>query len=240
VNENVVLVGVLKDKRDLGILLSEHWYRMPVRYAPVRRFDFLACYQPVSFGRDGKRIRYYAPVIGRRVRRRCELLPDEPRHPRAGDSYVCVHVGRVRELPEPLRNTTPRRVTFGFTTLERLLKAKNILELYGVAPIEELVGGALRREGIRATPEFTVSVGGKRFRLDFAVFCRRGMLAIECDNLKAHAGPRQRHKDKLKDAALKRHGWTVLRLREREVLSDSASCMGRVRRAVRRLGGCSA
>jgi very-short-patch-repair endonuclease len=260
-DKRTVLVAVLKDRRDLGILLREHWYRMPVMYAPVRRFRYLAFYQPAckrlsarlpttgavgqvamagrpaSFGRDGKCIRYYAPVLGRHIRRRRDLLPDEPVHPRAGDDYVRVRVGRIRELPEPIRNTTPRRVTFGFTTLKRLLTSKNILELYGVPPTERLVGDALRREGIRATPQLTVSIGRKRYRLDFAVSCKQGMLAVECDNLKAHAGSCERRKDKLKDAALKRHRWTVLRLREREILSDTASCIGRVRRAVRRLGG---
>jgi very-short-patch-repair endonuclease len=231
-----VLVGVLKDERDLGILLRERWYRIPVLHMPVQRFDFVAFYQPASF-RDGKCIRYYASVLGRRIRLRRDLLKGEPAHPRAGDRYVRIRVGTVRKLPRPIRNTTPRRVTFGFTTLRRLLASKNMLQLYGVTPTEQLVGNALRRMKIQAIPELTVSTGGHRYRLDFAVACPRGALAIECDNEKAHSGPRQRRKDNAKDAALKRCGWTVLRLCEREILADIGRSMARVRKTLRRLGG---
>ena len=54
--DGIVLVGVLKNKRDLGILLQKHWYRIPVRYLPKKKFDYIAFYQPLVFGRRGKRI----------------------------------------------------------------------------------------------------------------------------------------------------------------------------------------
>ena len=61
----IVLVGVLKNKRDLGILLEKHWYRIPVFFLPKKKFDYLAFYQPEGFGRRGKRIEYYARVVRR-------------------------------------------------------------------------------------------------------------------------------------------------------------------------------
>ena len=67
--DKIVLVGVLRDKRDLNILLKENWYRIPVAQAPRRRFDYLAFYQPLLFCHQGKRIRYYARVLNYQKRR---------------------------------------------------------------------------------------------------------------------------------------------------------------------------
>ena len=36
--DKIVLVGVLKDRRDLHILLTQHWYRIPASQAPARPF----------------------------------------------------------------------------------------------------------------------------------------------------------------------------------------------------------
>ncbi len=232
-----VLVGVLKNRRDRTLLFGEHWYRMPVAFAPTRAFRYLAFYQPAAFGREGKRIQYYARVLRSRVRPRRALLPREPLHPRAGELYRQFRVGRIRHLPRPIRNVLPRRVTFGFTTLRRLLAAKNILQLYGVVPTERIVGRTLARVGIASVPQHTVSCAGRRYRLDFAIVCERGFIAIECDNRKAHAGRRQRVQDRTKNDDLRRCGWLVLRLREHDIVSNLDRCIWRVQRAVKRLGG---
>jgi len=235
--DKVVLVGVLKNKRDLNILLTKNWYRIPVAHAPTRQFNYLAFYQPVLFGRQGKRIRYYARVLNYQTMRRSDLLPDGSNHPKVYDYYLRVRVGKVKKLPRPIRNTTPCRISFGFTTLNRLLKSKNILQLYNVAPTEQIIEDGLRRAGIKAITQHYVLSGKKRYCLDFAVFCRQGSIAIECDNKKAHFGLRQREKDKIKNALLRRHGWIVIRLPERDIVSDLNGCIVRIKKAVRKLGG---
>ena len=232
-----VLVGVLKSRRDLEILLTERWYRIPKKYMPRRKFKYLAFYQPEIFGRQGKRIQYYARVLGRRVMYRREMLPDEAMHPRAQALYVWLQVGPVKELPVAIKNTTPRRVSFGFTTFPRLLNSKNILELYGIVATEDIVSNALQKAGIQVQPQKYVTDGKKRYYLDFAVMCRNGKVAIECDNAKAHAGPRQRLKDEAKDEFLRRQGWLVIRLTEQDVISNLPVCVARVTRAVKRRGG---
>ncbi len=234
--EKIVLVGVLKDKHDLNILLTENWYRIPVARSPKLKFNYLAFYQPALFGRQGKRIRYYARVLNHQTVKRSDLLPNESSHPRALDYYFRVRVGRVKKLPRPIRNIRPRRVSFGFTTLNRLLKSKNILQLYGVAPTEQIIENGLRRAGIKAIAQYTISNGQKRYRLDFAVFCQQGSIAIECDNKKAHSSARQREKDKIKNSFLRRRGWMVIRLSEHDIVFDSKGCLARVRKAVRKLG----
>ena len=235
--EKSVLVGVIKDKRDLGVLLAKKWYRIPVSHAPRRKFKYLAFYQPAGFARQGKQILYYARVLSQRMARRRDLLPDEPNHPRANDQYLLFRAGKVRKLPRPIQNTIPRRIYFGFTTLDRLRKSQNILELYDVTPTEEMLKGALRRAGIKASRQHYVRSGGERYYVDFAIFCRYGAIVIECDNTKAHSGARQKENDRRKNRALRRVGWTVIRLPEEDMLRDLEGCVQRIKTAVRKLGG---
>lgn len=237
--DEVVLVGVLKDKRDLEILLKEKWYRIPVRYAPVRQFTYLAFYQPAVFGRQGKQIQYYARVAKQQEFLRKALLPDELEHPRAQERYLRVRAGKIMKLPKPVQNKTPRRIFFGFTTFSRLRTSKSILQLYNIPPTEEIVKNNLRRSGIKASAQHYASASGKRYCLDFAIFCKRGRIAVECDNKKAHSSALQRQKDKAKDANLRAHGWRVIRLGEAEIISDPQACISKIRRAIRSLGGLS-
>ena len=235
--EKIVLVGVLKDKRDFDILSARKWYRIPLSHAPARRFDYLAFYQPASFGRRGRCIQYYARVLDSRTVKRNDLLPNESNHPRAQEHYLCLYIGRVKKLLRLIRNVAPRRISFGFTTLDNLLKSKNILQLYNIAPTEQIVENALRRAGIETVSQHYVLSGKKRYRLDFAVFCRKGSIAVECDNKKAHSSPCQREKDKIKNIFLRRRGWIVIRLTEHDIISNLKGCIARVQKAVRKLGG---
>ncbi len=235
--DEVVLVGVLKRKQDLAILRRDHWYRIPAAKMPRRKFQYVAFYEPARFGRQGKCIRSYARVLRFYTEKRRDLLPDEPHHPNAGEDYVKIQIGRLLYLPQPIKNMPPRRVSFGFATLERFLAAQDILQLYRVAPTEQIVSRALRAAGIRAISQYYVSGGAKRYCLDFAIRCRRGLIAVECDNRKAHSGIRQQRRDRAKDIFLRRQGWCVIRLTEHAIVSNIRSCIARVRRAVRKFGG---
>ena len=222
-----VLVGVLKDKRDLKILLREHWYRIPLAHLPKRPFIHLAFYQPASFDRRGKRIEYYARVLKKEILPRSALLPRESRHSRAHDLYAKFTLGTPRKLALPIRNVIPRRVSFGFTDLKTLLSARDILELYHVPKTEQIIAGELKHRHVPFTAEHTVSAakghsvsrsGPRRVRVDLAIFCKKGKIAIECDNKKAHASKSQRAKDKAKDEFLKKLGWQVVRLSEPDII----------------------
>lgn len=235
--KKIVLVCVLKNKKDLRILLKENWYRIPMAFLPRRKFAYLAFYKPVVFGRFGKRIQYYARVFSSQTAKRVDLLPKEKNHPRAHDDYLKVELAWVKKLAHPIKNIIPRRVSFGFTTLKSLLKAGDILELYGVSPTEQIVERGLRRLGIKTEKEFNISKGGKRYRIDLAVFCHNGRIAIECDNLKAHSDGVQMAKDKKKDEFLRRHGWRVIRLSEKDITERLEHCLVLVQKTAAGLGG---
>ena len=231
--QKTVLVGVLKSRKDLKIILEKHWYRIPVFYLPKRKFKYLAFYQPAVFGRHGKRIEYYARVRRRQIVKRIELLPKELKHPRANDLYLKCEFSKIEKLPRPIKNIIPRRVTFGFTTLKTLRSARDILELYGVPKTEQIIEKRLKQAGISAVPEFPVSIYGKRFRIDLTIFCEKGKIAVECDNLKAHAGKSQKARDKIKNSYLRRAGWRVIRLKERDIVENLDRCMRRIQKAIK-------
>lgn len=233
----VVLTGIVKDHRDLARVTRRRWYRIPVAHAPTRAFSYLAFYQPAAFGSHGGRIERYAAVVGCRTVTRREIIPDEPDHPRAGDRYRCYDLGPILRLPHPVRNLTPRRLTFAFTTLRRLFAARELFGVFNATPVESLMEVALRRAHIPVLREFTVALGATgRFRLDFAIFCARGAVAVECDAEAWHTRPAQRARDAAKDAALGRVGWSVVRLTEDAITRDVAECVRRVRRTMQRLG----
>ena len=235
--DKIVLVVVLKSKRDLAILLSENWYRVPVARLPKRRFDYLAFYQTAVFGSQGKQILYFARVLSWQIAKRRDLLSNDLKHPKANDDYYCLLVGEIKKLPSPVKNIIPRRVFFGFTTLKQLLKSKNILQLYKVAPTEQILKAGLEEAGIKAVAQYYVSVGERRYFLDFAVFCKNGGIAIECDNTKAHSGKAQREKDKIKNNFLQQQGWVVIRLTESEIISDLTGCVAKIKKAAQKLAG---
>ena len=235
--DKIVLVAVLKSKRDLAILLSENWYRIPAERLPRRQFDYLAFYQTAVFGSQGKQILYFARVLSWQIAKRRDLLPNDLKHPKANDDYYRVRVGEIKKLPRSVKNIIPRRVSFGFTTLKQLLKSKNILQLYKVAPTEQILKAGLEEAGIKAVAQYYVSVGERRYFLDFAVVCKNGGIAIECDNTKAHSGKAQREKDKIKNNFLQQQGWVVIRLTESEIISDLTGCVAKIKKAAQKLAG---
>ncbi len=236
---HAVLVAVLKDWRDLGLLLHEHWYRIPIAHLPKRAFTHIAFYQPLAFGQAGKGINFYARVLDKKVQKRNVLLPDEPKHARADESYAKFTFTKIIPLKHPIKNVIPRRVSFGFTDLCSLRRAKDILELYHVPKTEQLVAEALANLGIEAKHEFTVVdlVSKKRVRIDLAIECAHGKIAIECDNNKAHKSKVQQKRDRAKDAMLGNLGWRVVRIREGVILSGIDYWMSDIQSAVKLLGG---
>lgn len=127
---SLVLVCLLPTPRDLEIARLLGWYRIPFRSAPkVIAVDYLAFYQPGSFGAQGGQIQYAAAVRGHELTTRAELLKDEPDHPRAREEYFKIQLGALEKLKAPVKADKWKRVTFLYTTGEYLLRAKTLNEL---------------------------------------------------------------------------------------------------------------
>ena len=127
---SLILVCLLPTPRDLEIARLLGWYRIPLRTAPkVIAVDYLAFYQPSTFGERGGKIEFIAEVRGHELTTRGELLKDEENHPRAREEYYKIQIGGLEKLNEPVVAEKWKRITFLYTTGEYLLKAKTLNDL---------------------------------------------------------------------------------------------------------------
>jgi hypothetical protein len=146
---DLILVCVLPEPRDLEIARLLGWYRIPFRSAPkVVAVDFLAFYQPGTFGESGGRIEYLAPLRGHELTTRGELLRDEPHHPRAGEEYFKLQLGPLERLAQPVTADKWRRLTFLYTTGEYLLKARTLNDLVVQSDERQLLWQSLRERAV--------------------------------------------------------------------------------------------
>ncbi len=128
--QDLVLVAIVKLPRDLEIARVLGWYRIPLATAPkTLRVDWLAFYQTAAFGDERWSVQHVCPVRGFELARRDELLRDEPDDLRAQEPYFKVMLGPMRDLPRAIPARRWRRVTFLYTTGERLAAAQDLNDL---------------------------------------------------------------------------------------------------------------
>jgi hypothetical protein len=142
---SLILVCLLPAPRDLEIARLLGWYRVPFRSAPkVVAVDYLAFYQPASFGEVGGQIQYVAEVRGHELTTRAELLRDEADHPHAREEYFKIQLGALEKLKAPVKAEKWRRITFFYTTGEYLLRAETLNELIVNGDERQLLWHSLR------------------------------------------------------------------------------------------------
>lgn len=140
-----VLVVVVPSLEDWERVVSQGWYRIPLRRAPRRiGAEYLAFYHTQAGGALRWSVRYYAPITGYSLATRQELILSEPDHPRANERYYRVAVGPLQALERPIPSLKLRRITFILTTLARLLDAREINDLWQRETQQERLQRALR------------------------------------------------------------------------------------------------
>ncbi|MCE9644775.1 MAG: hypothetical protein K8S20_02155 [Chloroflexi bacterium] len=142
---DLILVCLLPTPRDLEIARLLGWYRIPLRTAPkVVAVDYLAFYQPSSFGERGGQIEFISKVNGHELTTRAELLRDEPDHPRAHEEYYKIQLSGLDKLPAPIMADKWKRLTFLYSTGEYLQKARTINDLVVAGDERQLLWRSLR------------------------------------------------------------------------------------------------
>jgi hypothetical protein len=127
--EDRVLVGVVRRMKDVRHLLAERWYRIPYeRMTEGVSADVLAFFCPSPSGARG--VYYYARLQGVELVRRLDLLPDEPRHPRAHALYYKCQLGDIHAKTPPILNPERRAFAFIYTTYDRFCDATRLSTLY--------------------------------------------------------------------------------------------------------------
>lgn len=172
--EDRVLVGVINRKRDFEKLQVEHWYRVPQGRAEQGIYaEYIAFFFSRAFGELNGGIHYYARRTGIELVRRCDLLPDEPTHPRAHALYYKLQVGELRRKDPPVWNTSRRVVSFIYTTWDRFVAARDLADLYSEADaFVDRVFYALERRGVYAERSWDGAQRGAQIRVP----CREGVV----------------------------------------------------------------
>ncbi len=155
---SLILVAILPSPQDLEIARLLGWYRIPLKRAPkVVDVDYLAFYQTAAFGESERwQIRTVAPVAGHELVTRGELLHSEPSHPRFHEEYYKIALGPLQTLPSPIPAEKWRRITFFYTTGERLRLAKRIHDLVVVSEERQVLWSSLRERALH-TGEYQTS-----------------------------------------------------------------------------------
>ena len=137
-SDNLVLIAIMNNGRDLHIAKTEHWYRIPVKSAPKRLEDvsYLAFYLTKAFGEQKWSIPYWAKINGCKIVKRSELLPLEADHPKSDEKYYKLEIGDLKRLPEPIIGKMERRNNFITTTLRKFKSTKEIKDFFNESPLE--------------------------------------------------------------------------------------------------------
>jgi hypothetical protein len=145
-DSSFVLVVFVPQPRDLEIVRLLGWYRIPIRSAPkVVEVDYLAFYQPASFGDDHRwQIEQFAALRGYELVRRTDLFRDEADHPRAQEEYFKMQVGALQTLPTPILAGKVKRLTFLYTTGVLFRHAETVSDLVVSTDEREGLWRALR------------------------------------------------------------------------------------------------
>ncbi len=175
-----VLVVVLNNHRDFVRVRDEGWYRIPVRRAPQQvAADYLAFYLTGVFGTERWTIPYIAPVLRYRLMQRRHILPEEADHPRANEWYYKVELGALRRLPRPIPSERLRRVTFIPTTLDRILNAREINDLWLRSDVQDQLHQAFIERQTPVEHNYTIAEGEETYQADMAIPCLDGGVAIQ-------------------------------------------------------------
>jgi len=234
------LVGIVPRRNLWSKIQNERWYHIPVESAPRNAdgVEYLAFYFPKVFGKNHQyKVSYYAEVLKVEVKKRIELFPEESEHQRANKDYFQFHLGQIKELLKPIPSKRWRRIVHIPTSLEKLLNAEEINDLWDTSPLEEKMYTELKKRQIEAERQVYVNVGNQFYCLDFGVFCKKGNIDIECDGERYHILPDALARDRERNNQLTSFGWSVLRFTGKEIKRSINDCLKITERTILNLGG---
>ena len=234
------LVGIVPRRNLWPRIQKERWYHIPVESAPKNAtfVEYLAFYFPKAFGDKYQyKVVYYAPVLDIKIKKRIKLFPEEPGHKRASEDYFQFYLGPIKELPKPIPSKRWRRIIHIPTSLEKLLSAGEINDLWDTSPLENKMYQELKKREIEAERQYYVKVGGEIYCLDFGIFCKKGNIDLECDGERYHVLPEALTRDRQRNNQLTSFGWSVLRFSGKEIRQAIGDCFKIIERTIRNLGG---
>ena len=233
-----VMVALLPQPRDWYLLRDQGWYRIPCKTQLRHDYRHLAFYfGDESFRKKAWQICWWATIESREIKPRRELLPDEADNAKADLLYFKLSVGELRPLQRPILSRRARKLVFVPTTLDKLCGADELNDLWHESPLEDALWQTLREHGIPAERQWFLYAARSQYCLDFAVFCERGGLDIECDGDSYHANAEKSREDNLRNNALTSAGWAVLRFNTEQIIHEMPACLRTIRATIAQRGG---
>jgi hypothetical protein len=236
-DEIPVLVVVVNDPTDLARARDEGWYRIPLAHAPRRiAAEYLAFYHTGAFPPDERwAVHWMAPVRSYHIATRRELIPQDADHPRADNRYYRIMVGPLQALSRPIPSRRLRRITFISTTMDRLLAAEEINDLWVKSTAQERLWAALKQADIEAERQYPLREDLPQHVADFAVICHTGAVALIVED-----EPRaddELHEPLSSDYILAAKSWTPIRVRMAELEADPQHWVACIQAKIADLGG---
>ncbi len=155
------IVCWLKQKNDLRILLNEGWYRIPFNKKPdnLLKVKYLAFYQSYDFGKDKCITKHYGTIENIEIHKRIELFPKDKKHPNKNDDYYKIYMKDLNILKNPIPSKRQRRLIFINTTLQKLLSAVEINDLFNESPLEDILWIGMKENKIVAERQVNIRSG---------------------------------------------------------------------------------
>ena len=237
-----LLVALLPRTSALDILKTECWYHIPVETAPRKNWPpkAMAFYQGKVFGKEeAYQIRYFGDVSDIDIVPRQVLFPnDEQNQHKAQKLYYRIQIEELKMRYRPIPSYRPRRLVFIPTTLEKFDNAEQINDLFDGSPLEDRLWRALKYVSIWAERQWKIVVQKRNYYLDFAVFCRKGKLAIETDGYTTHHDSlNQIDYDTWRQNDIDIDGWRFLHYTRRQVKDDWTPYLAQINKVIEQLGG---
>ena len=103
--------------------------------------------------------------------------------------------------------------------------------------LEEKIWYELKKKSIDAERQYLAGEGKEKYRLDFAIFCKKGNIDVECNGDFRQSRRSQIYKDNLREHLLSSQGWSILRFEKREISSNLSSCFELIEKIINSKGG---
>jgi len=237
------LVAILNNKDDLKIATEKKWYRIPLktRKTPLivkeNKLRYIAFYQTDVFDKNAFQIEWYAEVKNISIVKRKELFSSEIPNDKRENEYYKIEFEKLVKLPFPIISKRSRRIPFVNTSFTRLLNSREINDLFLEGPIEEKLYDQFKEKKIDSERQYMVQSDHHIYHLDFALFCRKIKIGVECYEDKNPISGEAVKQNKKKNNELTKLGWIVLRYNSEQLSNDLNEVIWEVKETINRYGG---
>lgn len=229
---------------DWQIANKENWYRIPADKAPKiikeNRAKYIAFYFPAIFGKEKKwKVTHYAKIISITKSSRNELFPNELLNPKSNSIYYKICFDKMEVLSNPFVSRRGHRLVFVSTTEEQFFSGStDFNSLFQSSFLEIKMEKMITKMKVEYEREWREYVDKQKFYyLDFAIWCKKGAIDIECDGDTYHMKNADVHLDKTRNNELESFGWSVLRFTSKHFKEEKEHIEKTIYQTVKELGG---